>query len=112
MSIDKASGATHNQIDLIKGNQSLKKFEGNKSVAGASKESNPSNVDKVEISKEVQELQKTLSNLKSEIDKVPDIRQEKVDNVTARIKSGYYDEKEVITKVADSVQKAIGVSSV
>lgn len=108
MSVEKTTGITNQQIDLIKENHSLKKSEGIKAVSNIAKdkESNKlGGVDKVEISSEVKELQKTLSNLKSEIKKVPDIRKEKVEDAKARIESGFYDKDDTIKKVASSISK-------
>ena len=106
MSIEKTTGITNQHIDLIKENHTLKKSEGIKAISNIAKERNKlGGVDKVEISSEVKELQKTLSNLKSEIKKVPDIRKEKVEDAKARIESGFYDKDDTIKKVASSISK-------
>ncbi len=108
MSIEKISGIGHGHIKNIKGNQALKKDEGVKPVADTTKESGKLNVvDKVEISDEVQGLQKTLSDLKAELKKVPDVRHEKVNEAKIRVESGFYDKRETIEKVASEIKKTI-----
>lgn len=62
--------------------------------------------DKVEISVEAEELQKTLSALKAEINKMPDIREEKIKNARARIEGGIYDQDAVVKEVARSIKES------
>jgi anti-sigma28 factor (negative regulator of flagellin synthesis) len=84
MSIEKISGSNHNNMKRISDAQTLEKYEGVKGKHVTTKEgSKLKNVDKVEISSEVKKLQKTLSNLKSELKTVPDVREEKVQAVKA-----------------------------
>jgi anti-sigma28 factor (negative regulator of flagellin synthesis) len=107
MSIEKISGFNHNNTDKITDSQTLKKNQGVKGEFDISKEGvNLKNVDKVEISSEVKKLQETLSNLKSELKSVPDVREEKLKDVKARIESGFYDKEENIEKIANSIRKA------
>ncbi len=107
MSIHEISGSDHNNLKKIGDSQTLKKNEGVKGKSVTSKEdSRLKKVDTVEISSDVKKLQKTLSNLKSELKKVPDTREEKVRDVKARIESGFYDKEENITKVANSINEA------
>lgn len=62
--------------------------------------------DKVEISVEAEKLQKTLSALKAEINKMPDIREEKIKNARARIEGGIYDRDAVVKEVARSIKES------
>ncbi|MFQ5962939.1 MAG: flagellar biosynthesis anti-sigma factor FlgM [Candidatus Scalinduaceae bacterium] len=106
MSIEKTSGITNNHIDNIIGHKSLKKAENINAELDVSKgKDGLKNVDKVEISSEVKKLLKILSSLKSELKKIPDVREDKVKDAKARIESGYYDKKEIIEKIASSISK-------
>ncbi len=107
MSIEKIPVSNHNNMEKVGDSQTLKKHEGVKGKLVTPKEdSKLKNVDKVEISSEVKKLQKTLSNLKSELKGIPDIRGEKVKEVKARMESGFYDKEENIKKVANSISEA------
>ncbi len=107
MSIEQISGSNHNNMKRISDAQTLGKHEGVKGKHVTTKEgSKLKNVDKVEISSEVKKLQKTLSNLKSELKTVPDVREGKVQAVKARIESGFYDKEENIKEIANSIKAA------
>ncbi len=107
MSIEKIPVSNPGNMEKIGNSPTLKKHEGVKGNPVTPKEdSKLKNVDKVEISSEVKKLQKTLSNLKSELKNVPDVRGEKVKEVKARMESGFYDKEENIKKVADSISEA------
>jgi anti-sigma28 factor (negative regulator of flagellin synthesis) len=107
MSIEKIPVSNPNNMEKIGNSQTLKNHEGVKGKPVTPKEdSKLKNVDKVEISSEVKKLQKTLSNLKSELKNVPDVRGEKVKEVKARMESGFYDKEENIKKVANSISEA------
>jgi len=108
MSVDKTSGITHNQIGKVLGNQNLgKPGEIKKAGSGTSREvQTPKEGDKVEISTEAKELQKTLSILKAEIKKMPDVRDEKIKDVKARIETGIYDRDAVTKEVARSIKNS------
>lgn len=58
------------------------------------------------ISVEAEKLQKTLSALKAEINKMPDIREEKIKNARARIEGGIYDRDAVVKEVARSIKES------
>ncbi len=81
VSIHEISGSDHNNLEKIRDSQTLKKNEGVKGKFVTSKED-------------------------SRLKKVPDTREEKVRDVKARIESGFYDKKENITKVANSINEA------
>ncbi len=106
MSVDKTSGITHNQIGNVLGNQNLgKPGDIKKTGYGISREVQaPKEGDKVEISTEAKELQKTLSILKAEIKKMPDVREEKIKDVKARIEAGIYNPDAVTQEVARSIK--------
>ena len=61
--------------------------------------------DTVEISKEAQDVEKTVANIKVELNKIPDIRHEKVEVAQNRIQKGFYDTKEVIKETAEILLK-------
>jgi anti-sigma28 factor (negative regulator of flagellin synthesis) len=107
MSIENISGANHSNTSKIINNQTLKKNEVVKGkLDTVNEDTKLKNVDKVEISSEVEKLQKKLSSLKSELKRIPDVRGEKMKDVKARIESGYYDKEDIIGKVANSIDNA------
>jgi negative regulator of flagellin synthesis FlgM len=108
MSVDKTSGITNNQVGKVFGNQNLAKpGDIKKAASGISREVQVSKEgDKVEISTEAKELQKTLSILKAEIKKMPDVREEKIKDVKARIEAGIYDRDAVTKEVARSIKNS------
>ncbi len=108
MSVDKTAGITNNQVGKVFGNQNLgKPGDVKKAASGASSEVQVSKEgDKVEISTEAKELQRRLSILKAEIKKVPDIREEKIKDVKARIEAGVYDRDAVTKEVARSIKNS------
>lgn len=61
--------------------------------------------DTVEISKEAQALEKTVANLRAELNKIPDARPEKVEAARNKIQKGFYDTKEVIKETAEILSK-------
>ncbi|GJQ58288.1 MAG: flagellar biosynthesis anti-sigma factor FlgM [Candidatus Scalindua sp. AMX11] len=106
MSIESISHVGNGQVGNIKGDHALKKNEGINPLSGLAKEGgNLGVVDKVEISEEAQGLQNTLSKLKADLEKVPDVRQGKVENAIKRMESGFYDNQDVVDKVAGAIKK-------
>ncbi|MCP4268122.1 MAG: flagellar biosynthesis anti-sigma factor FlgM [Candidatus Brocadiaceae bacterium] len=109
MSIDKTSGVNNSLVRGITGNQNLVKPDSTKkTIPGAS--TNEEHLlrggDKVEISIEAKALHKTLSGLKAEIAKLPDVREEKINQAKARIESGFYNRDTVTKEVAKSIINA------
>ena len=106
MSVDKTSGINHNLIGRIAGNQNLvKPEETKKTSSGVSNETETlRGRDKVEISSEARELNKTLSDLKAKIKQVPDTREEKIKIAKARMEGGDYDRDTVIKEVVRSIK--------
>ncbi len=109
MSIDKTSGINNSLVGRLTGNQNLvKPDDTKKTIPGAS--TNEEHLlrggDKVEISIEAKALHKTLSGLKAEIGKLPDIREEKINQAKARIESGFYNRDTVTKEVAKSITNA------
>ncbi len=108
MSIDKTSGINNSLVERIAGNQNLAKPDDTKKTThGTSSEGHSlRGGDKVEISIEAKVLHKTLSDLKAEIGKLPDIREEKINQAKARIESGFYNRDTVTKEVAKSITNA------
>ncbi len=108
MSVDKTAGIINSQVGKLIGSQNLAKpGDIKKAASGYSKEVQASKEgDKVEISAEARKLQETLSILKAEIKKMPDVREEKVNDVKARIEAGIYDPDAVTKEVARSIKNS------
>lgn len=106
MAVDKASGIIQNLVGQIISNQNLAKADGiKKAESGTSQETlTMREGDKVEISMEAKELHETLQSLKDEINKMPDVREEKIRDVKARMESGFYDRGAVIKDVARALK--------
>lgn len=108
MSIDKTSGINNSLVGRVSGNQNLvKPDETKKTVSGASREGHSLvGGDTVEISTEAKVLHETLSGLKAEIEMLPDIREEKINQVKARIESGFYNRDAVTKEIAEAIKSA------
>ncbi len=108
MSVDKTPGITNIQVGKVIGNQNLAKpADIKKAASGISREVQASKEgDKVEISAEARKLQESLSFLKAEIKKMPDVREEKIKDVKARIEAGIYDRDAVTKEVARSIKNS------
>ena len=109
MSIDKTSGINNSLVRGITGNQNLVKPDDTKKTipgASANEEHLLRGGDKVEISIEAKALHKTLSGLKAEIGRLPDIREEKINQAKARIESGFYNRDTVTKEAAKSIMNA------
>ena len=61
------------------------------------------NIDSVDISKETRNLEQSIVNLKTRMAEIPDVRIEKMEEVRAKLRDGFYDSPEVIEQVADKV---------
>jgi anti-sigma28 factor (negative regulator of flagellin synthesis) len=97
-SVDKTSGINRNLA---------RPEETKKAASGTPRELHtPGAGDKVEISVEAEELQRILSALKAEINRMPDIREEKIKNARARIEGGIYDRDAVVKEVARSIKES------
>lgn len=107
MSIDKIIDFNRTNIEQFKENQTLKHIRNvNTELKTSDGYGNSGNFDSVDISSGVRELLSTLSNLKSELNKIGDVRKDKIEEVKARMESGYYDTSENIGKVASSLRNA------
>lgn len=108
MSVNKTSGIAHNQIGKTLGNHNLTKpGDIKKAASDISREVHVTKKgDKVEISTEARELQRTLSTLKTEINKIPDVREQKIKDVKARIEGGIYDRDAVTKEVARLIKES------
>lgn len=93
--LGKISGSAGNRPigSIKKDDDSAKKVE---SVGGADSTS-----DTVEISKEAQGLGNVVSNLKVELNKIPDVRPNKMETAHDRIQKGFYDKEEVMEETAE-----------
>ncbi len=105
MSIDKTSGINNSIVGRTTGNQNLvKPDETKKTIRDASNEGHSlRGGDKVEISVEAKVLHKKLSGLKAEMDKLPETREEKINQAKARIESGFYNRDTVTKEIAKSI---------
>lgn len=107
MSLDQIVGHNHNNIEQFKGNQILKHIKSDNTESNNTDGYGKSNnVDSVDISNGVRELLGTLTNLKSELNKIGDVRKDKIEEVKVRMDSGYYESSEIIEKVASSIRDA------
>ena len=99
--VGKVSGSSGNTpihpIKKLEKDAAPVKVEGKGDASSAS--------DTVEISKEAQDLEKTVKSLRTELNKIPDVRAEKVEAARNRIQKGFYDTKEVIKETAEILLK-------
>lgn len=107
MSIDNIVGINHNSIEQFRENNSLKQIERANNALNTSEEGNsPGNTDSVVISNEARALHNILSNLRPELDKIGDVRKDKIEDAKERMESGFYNSSETIEKVASSLLNA------
>lgn len=64
--------------------------------------------DDVQISEEAQKLSE-LSSYQKIVEEAPDIREDKVAEVKAKLESGAYDNEEVMNTVAENIMRALGL---
>ncbi|TVM00240.1 MAG: flagellar biosynthesis protein FlgM [Candidatus Brocadia sp. WS118] len=64
--------------------------------------------DSVDISKEARKLVQTMTNLKTLVSEMPDVRSEKIEEFKAKIKDGFYERPEVILQVAEKIIDIFG----
>ena len=64
--------------------------------------------DSVDISKEERKLEQTITDLKTLVSEIPDMRSEKMEEIKAKIKDGFYDRPEVILQVAEKIIDIFG----
>lgn len=105
MSINNIPGINHDQIKDLAKNQNIKQVITPHDTS--EEEGKQGHGDVVEISGNVEKLQSALSDLKSEIMKISDVRQNKIEEVENRLESGFYDDKAIIGKVASSIRSAV-----
>ena len=64
--------------------------------------------DSVDISKDARKLEQTITDLKTLVSEIPDMRSEKMEEIKAKIKDGFYDRPEVILQVAEKIIDIFG----
>lgn len=64
--------------------------------------------DSVDISKEARKLEHLITDLKTLVSEIPDVRSEKMEGIKAKIKDGFYDRPEVILQVAEEIIDIFG----
>lgn len=64
--------------------------------------------DSVDISKETRILEQTITKLKTLVGEIPDVRSEKMEEIKAKIKDGFYDKPEVVLQVAEKIIDVFG----
>ncbi len=106
MSINIA-GINHDSIEQFRKNNPLKQIGRDNNALNTSEEGDsPGNTDSVVISNEAMALNNIFSNLSPELDKIGDIRTDKIEKVKERMESGFYNSSEIIEKVASSLLNA------
>ena len=90
-----------NGVGGISGNTKINKVEKkeNDSVIGS---------DVAEISKEAKQLAEE-AKVRDIMAKTPDVRQDRIDEVRAKLQNGDYNSDEVMSKVAEKLMKVLGL---
>ncbi len=103
MSINIA-GINHDSIEQFRENNPLKQIGRANNALNTSEEGDsPGHTDSVVISNEAMALHNILSNLRPELEKIGDIRKDKIEKAKERMESGFYNSSEAIEKVANSL---------
>lgn len=67
-----------------------------------------SRLDDVQISDEARQ-KADMARIQNILDNTPDVRQDRIDEVKARMERGDYDNEEVMNKVAEKLMKVLGL---
>lgn len=94
----------------IRGLDGVRGIENNGKVNKAyrSNADSVSGADSADISSEAKALAEE-SRIREMVDKAPDIRQDKVDEVREKLANGAYDNDEVMNQVAERLMKVLGL---
>lgn len=74
------------------------------------KDNRPAHIesDTIDISKETKDFIQMVADLKTAVNEIPDVRMEKIEEVKAKLKDGFYDKPEVVNEVAGKIIDAFG----
>ena len=93
----------------IRGVDGINRVDNNSKINKVSKKNETSSSsDVAEISSEAKQMA-DIQKAKVAVDKSPDVRQDKIEEVKAKLESGAYDNEEVMNKVAEKIMKALGL---
>ncbi len=87
------NGVNSNHVEANQSRMKIKKDE----------RFNQGKLDSVDISEEARSLEQTVTNLKANASKMPDVRVAKMEEIAAKLKNDFYDKPEVIEQVAKKV---------
>ncbi len=94
----------------IRGIDGLRGIDNNSKINNPVKKSGSTatSADSAEISSEAKQLAEE-AKLRSILDKTPDVRQDKIDEVKAKLQNGAYNNDEVMNVVAEKLMKVLGL---
>lgn len=93
----------------IRGVDGVRGIDNNSKVNKVNRKSDESvqTSDTAEISSEAKQLAEE-AKIKTIIDKAPDVREEKLQEIKQKLENGDYNKEEVINKLADRLMKVLG----
>jgi negative regulator of flagellin synthesis FlgM len=93
----------------IRGVDNIGRVDNNSKINKVNKTDKTSSTsDIADISSEAKQLA-DIQRAKAAVDKSPDIRQDRIAEVKAKLEKGAYDNEEVMNKVAEKIMKALGL---
>lgn len=93
----------------IRGVDGIRGVDNNSKINKVGKKNETSSTsDVADISSEAKQMA-DIQKAKAAVEKSPDIRQDRIAEVKARLESGAYDNEEVMKTVAERIMKALGL---
>jgi len=94
----------------IRGIDGVRGIDNNSKISSLTKKNSASatSADTAEISSEAKQLAEE-AKLRSILDKTPDVRQDKIDEVKAKLQNGDYNNEEIMNAVAEKLMKVLGI---
>ncbi len=94
----------------IRGIDGMRGIDNNSKINNYAKKNSTSatSADTAEISTEAKQLAEE-AKLRSILDKTPDVRQDKIDEVKAKLQNGDYNNEEIMNVVAEKLMKVLGL---
>lgn len=93
----------------IRGVDGVNRVDNNSKLNKVNKKNETSSANDVaDISSEAKQMA-DIQKAKVAVDKAPDVRQDKIEEVKAKLESGAYDNEEVMKTVAERIMKALGL---
>jgi negative regulator of flagellin synthesis FlgM len=94
----------------IRGSDGVRGIDNNSKINSLTKKNSATatSADTAEISSEAKQLAEE-AKLRGILDRTPDVRQDKIDEVKAKLENGDYNNEEIMNAVAEKLMKVLGL---